>query len=290
MQTLALRAPAKVNLALNIFGRRQDGYHEIRTLLVPLDLADRLILEYDPEGPVQIDIRCPGHRSLESPANLAVKAALTFMREYPKLTGRLSIEIDKQIPIAAGLGGGSSDAATVLKALNHLAGHPFQREELIRMGAGLGADIPFFIFDRPAIAQGIGECLAPVLGLPDLGLVLINPGLEISAAEAYGYLNAPPVSKEGTAPQPMNFSGRIDELLGMLHNDLEPAILNRYPVVEKIKKTLQNMSAIGALMSGSGPTVFGLFKDYSAARHACEILLANSKVCQRFWMVAAKFR
>ena len=268
-------SPAKINLFLIVTGKRPDGYHELVTLMCPITLTDTVTVKLTHR---EITVSCADPDVPEDETNLAHQATRLFLACWTKeKQGRrfgAHIAIEKRIPVAAGLGGGSSNAATVLLALNRFHGKPYTRQELGAMALNLGADVPFFIFQRPAIATGIGEALQSVTGvLQAYSIILVHPSIRISTANVYQNLN---LRLTKCQQQLKNLNLRIqDELERILPgeieeylcNDLETVTAIRYPAVEEIKQTLLSLGANGALMSGSGPTVFGLFKDKKAARN-----------------------
>jgi 4-diphosphocytidyl-2-C-methyl-D-erythritol kinase len=259
-------APAKINLCLHVLGRRDDGYHDLATLMQRVDLQDRL--EVAVSSGSEITAYCP---QLALPAgvdNIAVRAARLFLEHLGEKCS-VSINIDKRTPSAAGLGGGSSDAAQVLLALNDLLGAELSRSELMALGVRLGADVPFFLYEQTAWATGIGECLQHWPGLPPVRLVLVNPGIVVSTAWVFQSLGL-------TCPTPIaripRFPERASDLVCLLHNDLEVVTCRHYPVITTIKERLVANGADGALMSGSGATVFGLFEDPARAELAAQTL------------------
>jgi 4-diphosphocytidyl-2-C-methyl-D-erythritol kinase len=267
---IQIDAPAKINLFLQVTGRRPDGYHELVTLMCPLGLADRIRL--DPAGP-RIRVTCSDPAIPTDTANTTHRAAEIFFRNLtrsrlPPLTG-VKITIEKQIPVGAGLGGGSSDAAAVFRGLNRLLGYPFQLAELMEMGREVGADVPFFIFGQPALATGIGERLEPYSKLPPYRVLLFYPGVSVSTAEVYknldlGLTNCKKKLKDFVLKQ------RPFDAALHLCNDLETVTLNRYPQVKAAKEALEGRGSLGVSMSGSGSTVFALFADDGTARRALQ--------------------
>ena len=256
-------APAKVNLILDVLGQRPDGYHDVAMLMVRLSLHDRVRVALVPGS--EITVTCPGLDLAAGEENIAGRAARLFLDHAGRRSG-VVIHIDKQIPAAAGLGGGSSDAAAVLLALGDLLGSALPRSELQALGVRLGADVPFFLCgEMAAWATGIGERLVPWRGLPPCWLVLVNPRFAVSTAWVYGNLQL-------THPRGMSkiprFPERVDDLGGLLRNDLEQVTASRHPEIAAIKEQLQTAGALGTLMSGSGPTVFGVFAAQSAAEQA----------------------
>ncbi|MEW5723999.1 MAG: 4-(cytidine 5'-diphospho)-2-C-methyl-D-erythritol kinase [Thermodesulfobacteriota bacterium] len=252
---LTTRAPAKVNLHLTVTGRRPDGYHLIETLMVKLDLSDRVEIVLR-DGGLRLRLRRADLPADEG--NLAFRAAQAFFRAAGRPAGAW-ITLEKNIPVAAGLGGGSSDAAAVLLGLEELHGRPLGLERLRSLGLTLGADVPFFLHPAAAAwATGIGEELRPGPNLLKTWLLLVNPGWPLSTAEVYKNLKLKLTrDKRNHIVSGLNASSFT--IAQVLHNDLETVVLPKYPEVEFIKQRLLEAGAEGALMSGSGPTVFGMF-------------------------------
>lgn len=264
---LSLRAPAKINLFLKVLGRRADGYHELATWMQKLELADDITLAACPSG---ISLHCRGADVGAAENNLAYRAALLFFKETG-LQGGAAITLVKNIPVAAGLGGGSSDAAAVLTGLNRLYAAGLDERKMMELGLLLGADVPFFVADcRAAIATGVGEKLRQKESLPGCLFVLVNPGFPVSTKWVFENFDS---------AQPANFALTIEDnayilrrafdgsLPAKLFNDLERVTAARYPEVAMLKKELAAAGASEALMSGSGPTVFGIFTDSALAAH-----------------------
>jgi len=189
------QSPAKVNLFLRVLGKRADGYHDILSLMQRISLCDEMSFALRGDG---IVVRCPGSSLPEDRGNIVYRAAEGMLADVPGHTG-VEIVIHKKIPVAAGLGGGSSNAATTLVTLNEMMGTPYSTEELMEMGARLGADVPFFIFGRTALASGIGDRLEPVEDIPRLWFVLVNPGFEVSTGDIYERL------KLGLTKEPIKY-------------------------------------------------------------------------------------
>ncbi len=269
---MKIYSPAKINLFLHITGKRSDGYHDLVTLMCCIGLYDTVVLKI---GAPKTVISCSDPMVPQDKTNLAYRAADRFheyLSGYPEKTGEhLEIHIDKRIPVAAGLGGGSSNAAAVLIGLNQYYGYPFTQAELQEMGQSIGADVPFFIFHHPAIASGIGERLEPYLGLPAYHIVLVHPGFQVSTAAVYNNLDLgltnckKKLSKTLLGKQAFKASAH-------LCNDLETVTVKNYPAIALVKESLMDQGALGALMSGSGPAVFGLFSDARQARNAFEAI------------------
>jgi 4-diphosphocytidyl-2-C-methyl-D-erythritol kinase len=266
-----LFAPAKINLCLHVLGKRPDGYHELAMLMQSLDFGDTLELELTAR-PGEISVHCAGVVLSTGEENIAAKAARRMLALSGKSVG-VRIAIEKKIPVAAGLGGGSSNAATTLMGLNRLLNLRLSKKELMAEGVKLGADVPFFLFADKAWATGIGDQLQSVPPLPSAWYVLVNPGIFISTAWAYQNLGL-------TAPTILTklprFPTTIDDLVAILENDLERVTIRRYPLLAEIKEKFLRLGARGSLMSGSGSTIFGLFAEEAQAVAAAEILRKKS--------------
>ena len=260
---MKILSPAKINLFLQVTGKRADGYHDLFSLMCCVSLYDTIQLRFGGKG---IEIESAHPQVPLDKTNLAHKAAELF---YKKLgvQGGVKITIEKNIPVAAGLGGGSSNAASVLEGLNRFHSHPFPRERLMSMGLRLGADVPFFLFETPALASGIGEKLEAYPDLPKFHVVLVNPGFAVSTAEVFQNLNLGLTKCKKKLKKP-SFRKTGYDVSRHLCNDLEAVTASRYPAIRSVKKQLLEQGALGALMSGSGPTVFGLFSDPEKAAAA----------------------
>ena len=284
LQTLTLQPPAKINLLLYVLDRRPDGYHRILSLMQMVDLRDGLTLVRRPasEG---IRLSALGRSIPAGGENLAVRAARAWMDRYGIESG-LRIRLVKKIPVGAGLGGGSGNAAAVLAGLCRMFGLKPSREELAALAQSIGSDVPFFLNGPTAWVSGTGEAVAPA-ALTEAGwVVLVNPGFEVSTARIYAeYDRAPPprdpergafLEKIGLTldPEHLRISDRRVKAFPLLkrsfslQNDLEVITIRRHPVIAAIKERLLFLGAGEALMSGSGPTVFGLFADSVSARRA----------------------
>ena len=255
-----VHAPAKINLCLHVTGRREDGYHDLTTLMQRVAIQDRL--EIAISSGTEVTVCCPQLVLSPGVENIAARAARLFL-SYIGEECSVAVRIDKKIPAAAGMGGGSSNAASVLLALNDMLGVKLSQSELISIGVTIGADVPFFLYDQSsAWATGVGERLQPWPGLPPTTFVLVNPGIEVSTAWVFktlGLTCSRPIAK---IPR---FPVRTSGLVRLLHNDLEVVTCQRHPVITTIKERLLAGGAAGALMSGSGPTVFGVFDDQDLA-------------------------
>jgi 4-diphosphocytidyl-2-C-methyl-D-erythritol kinase len=259
---LTLTAAGKVNLALEILGKRADGYHELATVMQTIDLADRLVLEDADELALTTtspDVPADG-------GNLALRAAAA-LREAAKVDRGVRVRLDKRIPVAAGLGGGSSDAAAVLLGLNRLWGLRWPRARLAEVAETLGMDVPFFLTGGVALGTGRGERVTAVQGAP-LALVLVNPGEPLSTAAVYGRV-APAMYSDGTHTRTMVEALRTrkpSRVAASLYNGLEAAAAGIRPDLARMRAALAAAGALGTVMSGSGPTVFGVARSFEQAR------------------------
>lgn len=259
--SLILKAPAKINLFLKILSRRPDGYHEIESLMQKVDLCDILHLSWQGET---ISVSCPGSSLPEDRDNLVYRAAELFL-ETAGIRAGIKIILEKNIPVAAGLGGGSSDAAAVINGLNTLADTGFSPEELMEIARPLGADVPFFVQGgSAALAVNIGDNLTQAEPLHGFWIVLVNPGFGVSTK--WVYENFPLTSRANPyilargQDLTKDFHAMGPGLYEELGNDLEVVTITRYPEIGNIKRELKEAGAAASLMSGSGPTVFGLFQ------------------------------
>jgi 4-diphosphocytidyl-2-C-methyl-D-erythritol kinase len=247
MQVLA---PAKINLSLKILGRRSDSFHEIETLIAPISLYDKIDIERQSRW---IDFSCDDPTVPSGDENLVVRAAKAFF-EKTKISGGVGIKLQKQIPHGAGLGGGSSDAASVLAALNKLFEAKLSREELAKLGSTIGSDVAFFLFESAASCKGRGEIVSPTKLKRKLSILLSKPAFSVSSAWAYSRWQD---SKEipGILYRPQNFDGQS------LRNDLERSVFEKFVFLAQLKAWLLNQAEVGAaVMSGSGSTVFAVLR------------------------------
>ncbi|PYK03339.1 MAG: 4-(cytidine 5'-diphospho)-2-C-methyl-D-erythritol kinase [Verrucomicrobia bacterium] len=250
MSAMQVLAPAKINLSLKILGRRSDGFHEIETLIAPISLYDKIDIDRQSRW---IDFSCDDPTVPSGNENLIVRAAKAFF-ERTKISGGVTIKLQKQIPHGAGLGGGSSDAATTLRALNELFETKLSREELVTLGSTIGSDVSFFLFESAAICKGRGEIVSPTKLKKKLSILLCKPAFLVSSAWAYSYWQD---SKEipGISYQSQNFDGQT------LLNDLERPVFEKFVFLAQLKAwLLKQVEVHAALMSGSGSTVFAALR------------------------------
>ena len=262
MSTLNLKAPAKVNYLLDVIRRRPDGYHELRMIMQRVNLCDDITLTLT-ESP-GITVTCGKKGVPDGPGNIAWKAARVMLDLSGGNRGA-AIDITKNIPVAAGLGGGSSDAASVLMGMNQLLGLELSDQRLMEIGVTLGADVPFFIFKKTALAEGIGEELRAMPKMPKAWILLVNPGVHVSTAWVYQNLR---LTNERVLAKVPEFFGTVEDVTALFSNDLESVTIPAFPVIDEIKKRMLQLGAIGSMMSGSGPTVFGIFHTQAEAENA----------------------
>ncbi|MBN1878639.1 4-(cytidine 5'-diphospho)-2-C-methyl-D-erythritol kinase [bacterium] len=262
---MTVKSYAKVNLLLEILGKRQDGFHELYSLMQTISLHD--LMHFQRSDDNLISFHCVDDAAGRGPDNLVYKAAELFFNTTG-ITGGVRIDLDKHIPVGAGLGGGSSNAAMTLKVLNIMFDQPLNRYQLYRLAAKLGSDVPFFIEGGTAIASGRGDLISPLPFIGKLLMLLINPGVFVSTARVYSNLNL-----LLTSPKclhnilPVLSTGRITEqnLAGLIRNDLQDAVLRLFPEIQSLVDWLSGHGAAAACVSGSGGTVFGLFLDRDTA-------------------------
>lgn len=277
---ITVPAYAKINLFLDITGVLPSGYHSLNNIMQQTDLHDNVAVSFERDAENFFEITCNDPLIPCDERNIAYKAAKLFLTESGK-RGRVAVDIEKNIPIMAGLGGSSTDGAAVLAALNELCGKPFSRAELEKMGAGLGADVPFCIRGGCAFCKGIGEIMTDIAGLPPCSILIIKPDYSSDTAAAYGRYGKNPVK---AIPEPEKLlkdleKGELSEISGGLYNIFE--LLDNARETERIKKALTDAGAMGAALSGSGSAVFGIFPDVSSALKAASGLDYNIRIVTR---------
>lgn len=285
MKVVKLKSPAKINVRLDVLSKRQDGYHDLRMINTSVSLYDDIECEITDKG---IRVECENDGSVPSGENNIVYGVTKEILAYSNKNVGVHIKIKKHIPSSAGMGGGSSNAASVLMGLNEILKINLSKDKLMKIGLKFGADVPFFIFGGPAIARGIGEDLSKIKKMPKLPLVLITPNIPVSTKWVYERFTA----ANDNAPVMVNSPETLDELpqqfvtkravVKCLHNDLESVTVEKYPIVNDIKKLLKKLGAMGSQMTGSGPTVFGIFPTNEMAAMACNKIKANLSDCRVF--------
>ena len=285
MDKMQLKALAKINLGLDVLRKREDGYHDVRMIMQTVRIFDRLALvKQDKEG---IRVRTNLYYLPANENNLVYKAANLLFEEFD-IPGGLSIDLKKYIPVAAGMAGGSSDAAAVLYGLNRMYGLGLSQEQLMERGVKIGADVPYCIMRGTALAEGIGERLTSLPPMPPCNILVAKPGISVSTKYVYENLHANDLRPE----QHPDIDGILDalkkqDLRGMAEalrdgNVLETVTASAYPVIEKLKETMEENGAAVALMSGSGPTVFGIYEDRMQARRAMAAIRKSRLAKQLF--------
>lgn len=260
--SLAVLAPAKINLFLAVKGRRADGYHQLETWMQKIDLADTLYFEEKESG---IDLVCPGSVLPTDMSNIVYRATVAFFK-HTGIDKGVKIVLEKKIPVAAGLGGGSSDAAATLNGLQKLFSTKLGEEEIRPLAVSLGADVPFFTSSFQAVwATGIGDILQQVPSLKDFWILLVNPGFEVSTRWVYENFALTTIGNPYILGREQIYGNLQEYFLpqgkSLLFNDLESVTMSRYPELGVIKAKMVAEGARVALMSGSGPTVFGLYEN-----------------------------
>jgi 4-diphosphocytidyl-2-C-methyl-D-erythritol kinase len=263
-----IKAPAKINIRLKVTSRRPDGYHELVSIMAPVEIFDILDLTSPYNGHIQIS--CEGRDVPADESNLAYRAARDFM-SYAGIKDGVLIVLNKNIPVAAGLGGGSSDGAAVLLALNEMYSNPLSEPELHKLALKLGADVPFFLKGVPSLATGVGELLEPILNWPESWYVIITPPIQVSTAWVYGNLKLELTTGEYDYIVKI-LKNDTFTISMLLENDLERVTTASFPIINTLKKLLVDAGAEGAIMSGSGPSVFGVFASREKAESAKDLL------------------
>ena len=273
MDEFTIQAPAKLNLTLDVLGRREDGYHDLKMVMQSITLADQLTLR--PGRAPGIQVSSSFHFLPTGEKNLAVKAAVCFYQALGRPARDLDISITKHVPVCAGMAGGSSDAAAVLRALNRLEGDPFSPEELAHVGEAVGSDVPYCVLGCTALAQGRGEVLTPLSPLPHCWVVACKPDFPVSTPELFARIDSCRIRRRPDADGLMAAleQGDLMEVARRMYNVFEDVLPERQLArVADIKNTLIQQGALGANMSGTGPTAFGLFSSQSQAQAAYDVL------------------
>jgi 4-diphosphocytidyl-2-C-methyl-D-erythritol kinase len=271
---LEKKSPCKVNLLLNILGKRADGFHELETVMQPVNFCDELSFERGGKG---IQLSCSDKSLPVNSKNLVYRAAENFLTAA-KISGGVKIHLEKKIPLAAGLGGGSGNAATTLLALNELFGRPLPAEKLSEIASALGSDIPFFLQNKPALAVGRGEKIQPLEKFPALNgnaFLLIHPGFGISTPWAYQNLARFPEALNGKVGRAAGLISKLQAdnwpaVADGFYNSLEAPALEKFPILQLFQEFLRANGALAALMSGSGSTTFAICENVSAAQSLAE--------------------
>lgn len=267
MKQIKLKAMAKINLGLDVTGKREDGYHEVRMIMQSVRLFDRITMKILPKPEITVSTNL--HYLPVNENNLVYKAAKLLMDEFPSGKG-VHIDLEKHIPVAAGLAGGSSDAACVLFGMNKLFKLNLTEEDLMIRGKKIGADVPFCIMRGTALAEGIGEVLTPLPGLPKCHILIAKPGISVSTKFVYQNLRVNELQKHPDIDALIQglTEKNLKSVARNMENVLETVTIKQYPIIEEIKNFMKENGAVNAMMSGSGPTVFGIFENESTAKKA----------------------
>lgn len=267
MDSTWINAPAKINIGLDVLRRRDDGYHEVRMIMQSIRLFDRLTLTRTAEPGIHLTTNLsflPVNKD-----NLVYRSASLLMEEFG-IDGGLSIHLEKRIPVAAGMAGGSTDAASCMLAINDLYDLGLNKRQLMKRGVRLGADIPYCVLKGTALSEGIGERLSTIPRMPDCYILIAKPGIHVSTRSVYSALEL-----NDTMPHPdidrMIHAMKqrdLEELCRHMGNILETVTVPAHPEIDEIKRCMMANGALGSLMSGSGPTVFGIFDDLDKAKSA----------------------
>lgn len=265
--TLTLKALAKINLGLDVLGKQDNGYHDVRMVMQTIYLYDNVTLTKTEEPGIQLETNLSYLPVDEN--NIAYKAAKILIDEFGIQEG-VHIKLDKHIPVAAGMAGGSSNAAAVLVGMNRLWGLGLSQKELMERGVSLGADVPYCVMRGTALAEGIGEILSPLPPLPKCYVLIAKPSLSVSTKMVYEALDAKEIVEhpdiDGVLEGLKNQD--IKKVAASMGNVLESVTIEKYPIIETIKDAMKDAGALNAMMSGSGPTVFGIFEDRKVAKEA----------------------
>ena len=271
MKQIRLKAMAKVNLGLDVVGKREDGYHEVRMIMQTVNLYDKIFISVSEKPGIRLKTNLNFLPVNEN--NLIYKAAKLLMDEFEIKEG-VDIQLQKFIPVAAGMAGGSTDAATTLIGMNHLFDLGLSRRQLMERSVKLGADVPYCVTGGTALSEGIGEILTRLPDVPRGYVLVAKPGINVSTKFVYTNLKLDQLEKHPDIDAQIEAIRRQDfvQMARLMGNVLETVTIPEYPVVQEIKDFMMDCGAVNAMMSGSGPTVFGLYTNQIQAEKACEKL------------------
>lgn len=280
MSELTRKAYAKINLGLDVVRRLENGYHEVKMIMQTVGICDELTFTKQDSG---ITISTDAGELPTDENNLIYKAAKLLLTEYD-VTGGVHVHLHKQIPIAAGMAGGSSDAAATFKGVNELYELGCSMEELQRLGVKVGADVPYCIMGGTALAEGIGEKLTALKPTPDCLILVAKPDIDVSTKYVYEHLDAAGLTQHPDIDgmQAAIEEGDLQGILNRMENVLESVTVQAYPIIDRIKQRMKELGARQSLMSGSGPTVFGIFTEEAEAKAAYEALQKDNLAKQIF--------
>lgn len=276
------KAPAKINLGLNVLGKRSDGYHELEMVMTSVDLADRIQLEEIPEDEIQVE---SNKAFLPTDERNNVYEAIDIVKQRYQIHRGVRVYIHKEIPVAAGLGGGSSDCAAALRGINKMWQLDLSLAELSEIGLKIGTDVPFCVYGNTALVTGIGDEIMPLPSIPPCWVVLIKPNFSVSTPTVFKNLVMDEVNHtEITALKEAIQQNDYQQIISHMGNSLESVTIKRHPVIQEIKERMIRYGADVSLMSGSGPTVFGLCDKYSRAQRVYNGLKG---FCEEVYLVRA---
>ena len=271
---ISLKALAKINRGLDVVRRREDGYHEVRMIMQTIQLYDRLDIKRTQEPGIQIQTNLSFLPVNEN--NLIYKAAKLLMDEF-SITDGVSVKLDKRIPVAAGMAGGSTDAAAMLIGVNRLFSLGLTKRQLMERGVQIGADVPYCIMRGTALAEGIGEALSPLPPMVKCPVLIAKPSISVSTKFVYQNLKLDDTTIHPDIDRLIDDikAKNLHDIAAHMGNVLETVTIPNYPVIDEIKKHMLSNGAVGAMMSGSGPTVFGLFDDEDTAKKAYKAMRSS---------------
>ena len=271
MDRLELKALGKINLGLDVLRRRENGYHDVRMVMQTVYLYDRIIMKKSKTPGIRLETNLYYLPVNEN--NLAYQAAQMLMDEFHMEEG-VSIQLDKHIPVAAGMAGGSSNAAAVLFGMNRMFSLGLSQKELMERGVKLGADVPYCIMRGTVLAEGIGEILTPLSPMPKCYVLIAKPAISVSTKMVYEKLDSHEIEDHPDIDGILAGlkAGDLKKVAGSMGNVLERVTVDAYPVIDRIKKMMIKEGALNAMMSGSGPTVFGIFEEKATARKAADAI------------------
>lgn len=272
MEKIELKAYGKINLGLDVLRKRPDGYHDLDMIMQAVGVYDDIVITKT-DMPGEITVKTDAAVLSNEKDNLAYMAAKMLFDEFDINQG-ISIYINKRIPIAGGMAGGSADCAAVLKGVNQMFGLNLSKEQLMERGVKLGADVPYCVLGGTAVARGIGDVLTPLPTPPQCHVVIAKPPVSVSTAYVYGHIKPDEIQKRPDIEKMIQAIKNQDlyELASLLYNVMEDVTVPEYPIIKDIKEVLIQEGALNSIMSGSGPTVFALFDDLKKAQNAVEVL------------------
>ena len=271
MEKIELKAYGKINLGLDVIRKRPDGYHDLDMIMQMVDVYDDIVITKNKTG--KIEVKTDTAVLSNGKDNLAYMAAKMLMDEF-KIKDGVNIYINKRIPIAGGMAGGSSDCATTLMGINQLFELGLSKEELMERGVKLGADVPYCVLGGTAIARGIGEVLTGLPAPADCHVIIAKPPVSVSTAYVYGHIKPLEITKRPDieAMAQSIKDGDLKKMASLIYNVMEDVTVGEYPIISEIKQVMLDNGALNSIMSGSGPTVFGLFDDKEKAQQCVKTL------------------